>query len=86
MKKLYLVAAARSHRIVAWHAKQPERDSVLTEINRGAPGQYIAGEVEIDGVNVSYRPADLVVPDQFRQEFRAAVDALAPVGSQKRWS
>ena len=85
MKKLYLVAAAKSHRIVAWEKKEDARDGILTEINHGAPSQYIKGLCKIDGIDVAFEPADRVVPDQFRQEFRAAVDALEPVGSQNRW-
>jgi len=71
-RTIYLIASARSRRIVGWHRKQSERDGILTELKHNCPGQYIGGKLvaEDDGKTVSavYTPADLVVPEAYRDE------------------
>lgn len=81
--KIYLVANAKTRRVVAWNARQDERDGLLTQLNRCATQQYVAGVVTLDpeittGGSVAqfFEPEDLTVPEQFRAEFDAAVDKI----------
>ena len=72
-RTIYLIASAKSRRIVGWHRDQSERDGMLTELNHNCPGQYIGGTLvaEVDRgtlVEKTFTPADLVVPDAYRDE------------------
>ena len=78
-KRLYLIANGKTRRIVAWNARRDERDGMLHELNRCAPGQYVAGLLTIDtGITLGgdpaefFEPEDLFVPPPYRPDFEEA--------------
>ena len=81
--KIYLVANAKTRRIVAWNARQDERDGLLTQLNRHATQQYIAGvatfdtEITAGGSTARFfEPEYLTVPEQYRAEFEDACNKI----------
>ena len=80
-KKLYLVVNKSTKRIVAWNARQDERDGLLTQLNRFGTQQYIAGSVTFDGdMSAVIEPAGITCPQQFQPEFEAACEKIRKRG------
>lgn len=77
-KLLYLIANGKTRRIVAWNARRDERDNMLHELNRCAPGQYVAGVAILKeltpGIDPAafFEPEDLFVPPPYRPDFEEA--------------
>ena len=80
-RKLYLIAAARSRRIVGWWHDQSVRDTVIDLLNRNADGQYIRGSASFgDGEDPEFDPADLVCPECYVEDLRRTLN-----GGNVKW-
>ena len=80
---IYLIFKKKTGAIVGMWRRQPERDTVLTGMNKSFPGQYGAGGAfcrrAADGeLEVAFYPDPLELPECYRNEFEALARAAAP--------
>ena len=76
-KQLHLIVNKSTRRVVAWNRRQDERDGMLYELNRCAPGQYVPGLATFDSTGAeTFEPGDLTVPPPYRPDFELAKEQL----------